>query len=392
MKLSNVNVSVIGLGKAGLPLAAIIADNGLNVIGVDIDIKRCEQINQGINPIIEEPELTELIKKYGGKKLMATSNFRDTKDCTLFIVIVPLFLDENNNPDFKVLTNVFTNIANILKKGDIVVLETSVPPKTTEFDVKKWLEEGSKLRLGDFYLANSPERIMTGFSISRLREFPKIIGGVNEESGKKAFDIYKLFVPNIQLVSSSRVAEFVKIIEGSYRDNNIALANELFKISDELKINFFEARELANHQFCDIHFPSTGTGGHCIPVYPWFLLKDMEKQNKKHYTKLLRTSREINDEMIEFWAEKIIDKIKMVNNKNKVKVCIKGLTFRKGVKELYHSRNLALARLLIEKGVNVIVYDELLTKEEIQKIGLVWSLPEEAEIVFDTFNLVLDAR
>lgn len=393
MKLSNVNVSVIGLGKAGLPLAAVIVDNGLNVTGVDIDIKRCEQINQGINPIIEEPELNELIKKYGGNNLMATSNFRDAKDCTLFIVITPLFLDENNNPDFTVLKKVFSNIASILKKGDIVVLETSVPPKTTEIVVRKWLEEGSNLKLGEFYLANSPERIMTGFSISRLKEFPKIIGGVDEESGKKAFDIYKLFIPKIQLASSSKVAEFIKIIEGSYRDVNIALANELYKISDELDINFFEARKLANHQYCDIHFPSTGTGGHCIPVYPWFLIKEMEKRGKKQDIKLHRISREINDEMIEFWSEKIIQQIQNLDiQKTKVKVCIKGLTYRKGVKELYHSRNLALARLLIEKGVNVIVHDELLTKTEIQKLGLTWSLPENADIVFDTFNLVLDVR
>ena len=386
-------MAVFGLGKAGLPLSAIIADNGINVIGVDIDKKRCELINKGINPILEEPDLKELVKKYGGKRLLATSNFNDAKNCELFIVIVPLFLDKNNNPDFKVLKDVFQNISRILKKGDIVVLETSVPPTTTENIVRNWLEEGSTLKLGDFYLANSPERIMTGFSISRLREFPKIIGGVDEESGKKAFNHYKLFIPNIKLVSSARVAEFIKIIEGSYRDTNIALANELFKISDELNINFFEARELANHEFCNIHLPSTGTGGHCIPVYPWFLLKEMEKHNKKKYTKLLRTSREINEEMIEFWAEKIIEEIQKINTqKSKVKVCIKGITYRKGVKELYHSRNLALVKLLIEKGVNTGVYDELLTKNEINKLGLTYIQLKDADIIFDTFNLHLSTN
>ncbi len=386
-------MAVFGLGKAGLPLSSIIADNGINVIGVDIDEKRCELINKGINPILEEPDLKELVKKYGGKRLLATSNFNDAKDCELFIVIVPLFLDKNNNPDFKVLKDVFQNISRILKKGDIVVLETSVPPTTTENIVRNWLEEGSTLKLGDFYLANSPERIMTGFSISRLREFPKIIGGVDEESGKKAFNHYKLFIPNLKLVSSARVAEFIKIIEGSYRDTNIALANELFKISDEMNINFFEARELANHEFCNIHLPSTGTGGHCIPVYPWFLLKEMEKHNKKKYTKLLRTSREINEEMIEFWAEKIIEEIQKINTqKSKVKVCIKGITYRKGVKELYHSRNLALVKLLIEKGVNTGVYDELLTKDEINKLGLTYIQLKDADIIFDTFNLHLSTN
>ena len=383
-------VSVIGLGKAGLPLATVIADSGINVTGIDINTRRCDLINLGTNPIKEEPELQELIKKHGGKTLFATSKYEDAKDCGVFIVIVPLLLDGNNNADLSVLRNAFNNIASILKKGDIVVLETSVPPMTTETVVRKWLEEGSKLKLGEFYLANSPERIMTGFSISRLREFPKVIGGVDEESGWKAYDVYKLFIPNLYLVSSAKVAEFIKIIEGCYRDSNIALANELFKISNELGINFFEARELANHRYCNIHVPSTGTGGHCIPLYPWFLIKEMEKRDKNPNAKLLRISREINDEMIEFWAKKIIQDCKKLKKPlPKVKVCVKGISYRKGVKELYQSRNLALARLLADKGADVFVYDELFTNEEIQKLGLKCGNPKDADILFDPFNLVL---
>lgn len=383
-------VSVIGLGKAGLPLATVIADSGIHVTGIDIDMKRCDLINLGTNPINEEPKLQELIKKHGGKTLFATSKYEDAKDCGVFIVIVPLFLDENNNADLSVLRSVFNNIAGILKKGDIVVLETSVPPMTTETVVRNWLEERSKMKLGEFYLANSPERIMTGFSISRLREFPKVIGGVDEESGWKAYDVYKLFIPNLYLVSSAKVAEFIKIIEGCYRDSNIALANELFKISNELGINFFEAREWANHKYCDIHVPSTGAGGHCIPLYPWFLIKEMEKRDGNLNAKLLRTSREINDEMIEFWVKKIIQEGKKLKKPfPKVKICVKGITFRKGVKELYRSRNLALVRLLSDKRADVFVYDELFTKKEVQKLGLKWGKPEDADISFDPFNLIL---
>jgi UDP-N-acetyl-D-mannosaminuronic acid dehydrogenase len=303
-------------------------------------------------------------------------------------VIVPLFVDENYNPDFRILENAFRNVGKILKRGNLVVLETTVPPMTTETIVRRWLEEESGLKLGEFYLAYSPERIMTGYSISRLKEFPKVIGGVDKESGVKAFEVYKKFIPNLHLVSSARVAEFIKLMEGCYRDVNIALANELFKIANELGIDFYEAREYANHKYCHIHLPSTGVGGHCIPVYPWFLIKEMERKGKFSYARLLKTARELNDEMINYWAEKIVIECMKVNKPLKdVKICIKGITFRKGVKELYYSRNLALAKLLMEKELNVFVYDEMFSREEVERIGLRWIEPSDADIVFDTFEL-----
>ena len=386
-------IAVIGLGKAGLPIASVIADSGFEVIGVDIDERKCEDINRGKNPIPEERGLDELIERYGGKDLIATTKYEDAKECGVFIIIVPLFTDEINNPDFSVLESAFREVGKILKKQDLVVLETSVPPKTTEERARKWLEEESGLELGDFYLAHSPERIMTGFSISRLKEFPKVVGGVNKGSGVKAFEIYKKFVPNLHLVSSARVAEFIKLIEGCYRDVNIALANELFKIADELGVDFYEAREYANHEYCHIHLPSTGVGGHCIPVYPWFLIKEMEKRDKFGYARGLRTSREINDGMVEYWAEKIVLECMKINKQlNEVKICVKGITFREGVKELYNSRNLALAKLLSEKGLNVYVYDELFGREEIDRMGLKFTELEKSDIVFDSFKLIIQKR
>lgn len=385
-------IEVVGLGKAGLPLASVIADSGFEVIGVDIDKRKCEDINEGKNPIPEERGLDELIERYGGKDLIATTKYEDAKDCEVFIIIVPLFTDETKNPDYSILESAFRNVGKMLKRGDLVVLETTVPLMTTEKLARKWLEEESKLKLGEFYLAHSPERIMTGFSISRLKEFPKVVGGVNKESGVRAFEIYKKIIPNLHLVSSARVAEFIKLIEGCYRDVNIGLANELFKIADELDVDFYEAKEYANHEYCHIHLPSTGVGGHCIPLYPWFLIKEMEKREKFGYARLLRTSRELNDEMINYWAEKIVLECMKINKPlNEVKICVKGITFREGVKELYNSRNLALAKLLIEKGLNVYVYDELFRKEEIEKMGLRFIEVEKADIVFDCFKLYVVA-
>jgi len=344
-------IAVIGLGNAGLPLAAVVAASGIKVVGVDIDAKRCQLINHGLNPIPEEAGLEELIRLHGGKGLMATPQIEDAKVCHTFIVIVPVFVDPSFNPDFTVMEKAVRSLGTILKRDDLVVLETTFPPGTTDTKIKGWLEEASGLKLGDFFLAYSPERIMTGYSLSRLREFPKVVGGTNEESGLLAYQVYKRFIPNLHLVSSARVAEMIKVMEGCYRDVNIALANELFKIAEELDLDFFEAREYANHQFCHIHLPSTGVGGHCIPVYPWFLIKEMEKRELFGHCSLLRGSRIVNDEMIQYWAREILQAcLKIKKPLAEVKICIKGITFRAGVKEFYHSRNLALARLLMEKA------------------------------------------
>ena len=381
-------IAVIGLGNAGLPLAAVVADSGIMVIGVDINEERCRQINRGENPIPEEAGLEELIKLHGGKRLVATSYFEEARGCQTFIVIVPVFVDSSNNPDFSIMERALHSLGKILKKGDLVVLETTFPPGTTQGLVQNRLCESSDLLQSDFFLAYSPERIMTGVSLSRLREFPKVIGGRDEESGILAYQVYKKFICNLHLVSSAKVAEMIKVMEGCYRDVNIALANELFKICQDLGIDFFEARDNANHQFCHIHLPSTGVGGHCIPVYPWFLIKEMEKREHFSNCRLLCVSREVNDEMIRYWAERILLECMKINKPLfSIKICIKGITFRAGVKEFYHSRNLALARLLMEKGLDAYVYDPLLSEHDVQTKGLRYIEPDKADLLFDPFLL-----
>ena len=385
---NSAEIAVIGLGNAGLPLAAVIADSGIAVMGVDINESRCLAINRGDNPIAEEAGLEELLKRHGGKRLVATPRFQDAAGCRTFIVIVPVFVDASYNPDFSIMKSALESLGKILKKGDLVVLETTFPPKTTEDMAEKLLSQSSGLLPGDYYLAYSPERIMTGYSISRLKEFPKVIGGRDEESGIVAYQVYSRFIKNLHLVSSSRVAEMIKVMEGCYRDVNIALANELFKICQDLEVDFFEARDKANHQFCHIHLPSTGVGGHCIPVYPWFLIKEMEKREHFSHCRLLRAGREINDEMIDYWAERILMQcLKIDKPLSLIKICIKGITYRAGVREFYHSRNLALAKLLADKGLDVYVSDPLLSGEEVEGRGLRFIKPEEADLVFDPFAL-----
>jgi len=344
-------ISVIGLGKAGLPLAAVIADSGIDVVGIDTSKKRVDEINQGINPIPEEQGLSELIKKYGGDKLKAVNDY-SVEECSAHIVIVPLFIDNNKKPDFSAIKDAFENLGKKIKKNDLVVLETTVPVKTTETLVKEILEKNSGLKAGsDFYLAYSLERIMTGCSISRFKEFPKIVGGINKESTDKAFEVYSKFAKPIK-VSNSRTAELAKISEGIYRDVNIALANELFKVSENYDIDFQEMREAAKHQYCNILEPGN-VGGHCIPVYPWFLINELE-------VPLIKSARDLNDSMINYYAKKI----EAIGGK---KVGIIGLSYREGVKEKAYSRSVDLINLLKEKGYEVHGLDPLYSKQETEK-------------------------
>ena len=355
--MSRLKISVVGLGKAGLPLAAVIADAGIDVIGVDVDKKRVESINKGINPIKEEPGLSELIKKHGNKRLKATDNaIAAAKESNMHIVIVPLFIDDNKNPDFSIIKKALENIGKGLKKGDIVVLETTVLVGTTETLVKDILEKNSGMEAGnDFYLAYSPERIMTGYSISRFKEFPKIVGGINDISTEKAFKVYKKFA-NPFKVANSRTAELAKITEGVYRDVNIALANELYKVSEHYKIDFWKMKEAAKHQYCNILEPGN-VGGHCIPVYPWFLINSLD-------VPLIKAARLLNDNMINYYATKVDE---ITKNKKKGSVGIIGLSYREGVKEKAYSRSIALIELLKKKGYNVYGLDNLYTKEEVKK-------------------------
>ena len=270
----------------------------------------------------------------------------------MHVIIVPLFIDKNKKPDFSSIKKALENVGKGLKKNDLIVLETTIPIKTTETIVKDILEKNSGLRAGnDFYLAYSPERIMTGYAISRFREFPKLVGGINKESTDKAFDLYKKFAKPIK-VSSSRVAELAKIAEGIYRDVNIALANELFKVSEHYGIDFWEMREAAKHQYSNILEPGN-VGGHCIPVYPWFLINEMN-------VPLIKLARDVNDNMINYYAKKIEE----IGGK---RVGIIGLSYREGVKEKAYSRSIDLIQLLKKKGYEVYGLDPLYSKEETEK-------------------------
>ena len=355
-------VSVYGIGKAGLPLAAVIADKGLKVIGVGRNPDRTSQLNQGHNPIPEEPGLQELLHKHAGNNLLFTTDgINASKQSTVHIIIVPVFIDKNKKPDFSNIKDAAHKIALGLKKGDVVVLETTVPVGTTNKVIRPILEKYSKLKAGlDFYLAMSPERMMTGYAISRYQEFPKIVGGVNSKSTKRVARFYELFCRRVIKVSNMETAELIKISEGIYRDVNISLANELYQVSQRHNLDYWEIKQAANNVFCNLHNPGN-VGGHCIPVYPWLLINH-------HTVPLIKKARQLNDKMIYYYADRVAEIAKSGM------VLVVGIGFREGVKETAYTRSFPFIKLLKRRGYNVTVYDPLYSQIEIINLGFRYSV------------------
>ncbi len=365
-KNGNMTVAVYGLGKMGLPLAAIFADKGARVIGADINEEVVMKTNQGINHVRGEPGLDELVEKNVKRgRLKATTDLvKAAKDSDVMIILVPAFLDKNKKPDLGIVKSVSENIAKGIEKGDFVIVETTVPPGTTDRVVRPILEK-SGLKAGeDFGMAHCPERTSSGRAIRDiLGAYPKVCGGINKKSTDTAEAIYQVInSKGVITVSSSTEAEMVKIAEGLYRDVNIALANELALISERYGADVFEVIKTANTQpFCNIHKPGAGVGGHCIPVYPWFVIDEN--------TKLIKTAREVNDSMPEYVVDKVSKTLsehgESVKDSN---VLIAGLVYRPGVKEVYHTPAREVIKKLRKLGANVYGYDPVLSEDEMKSM------------------------
>ncbi len=368
----DLSVSVFGLGKMGLPLAAVFADKGAKVIGVDIDEEVVKKINQGNNPIEREPGLDDLVEDNvrEGKLKATTDGIEAAKDSDISVILVPTLTDEKGNIQLGPVEETAKSISQGLEKGNVVVTEATLPPGTTEGLVP--LLEESGLELGDFGLGHAPERTMSGTAIRDITgQYPKIIGASDEDTLKVLRAMYQI-INDKGIIEMKDIlsAEAVKVFEGVYRDVNIALANELAKYCEKKGIDALEVFEAANSQpFCDLHEPGAGVGGHCIPVYPWFVINQTESGNSR----MLRTAREVNDSMPSHMANLIIEGLngigKPVKNSN---IMILGLTFRGGVKEFMKSPAGPLIEKLKEMDGNVFAYDPLCDEKDAEKFGAKW--------------------
>lgn len=345
-------VSVIGLGYIGLPTAALIASNDINVIGVDLNDDVVKTINQGSIHIVE-PGLEELVKSSVERGFLNASTH--VKKADVFLIAVPTPFQDNHKPDLSFVKSAIQNIAPILERGNLVILESTSPVGTSE-KIMQWIKEirpdlnspeKNNNNITDLYIAYCPERVLPGNIIYELVENNRIIGGLNSESAKKAQNFYNVFVKGKCLITNNRTAELVKLVENSYRDVGIAFANELSLICDKLDINVWELIELANHHpRVDILNPGPGVGGHCIAVDPWFIVHSAPED-----AKIIKLARQINDKKPEFVINKVYQAINDINQDiSQLNITCFGLSFKPDIDDLRESPALNIARKISLMG------------------------------------------
>jgi len=351
-------IGVIGLGYVGLPLAVDKAIAGYEVIGFDIQQKRVDMVNQGVNYIgdVVDDELKEVVRT---GKLRATTDYDEIENLDIVTICVPTPLDKNKQPDLTFIRNSDQEVAKSLHAGMIVVLESTTYPGTTEEEVKPILES-SGLKCGtDFFLAFSPERVDPGNKLYNVKNTPKVVGGVTPVCTKVAATLYSnVLQSDVFEVSSPKVAELEKLYENTFRNVNIALANELALICDRMGISVWEVIEAASTKPYGFmaFYPGPGLGGHCIPIDPFYL--SWKAKEYDYYTKMIETSAVINDAMPEF----VVDRIYRILNRfkkplNGSTILILGVAYKKDIDDMRESPALKVISLLEKEGSHVIYND-----------------------------------
>ena len=339
------SICMIGLGYIGLPTAAVFARYGMTIKGVDINQHAVDTINQG-KIHIEEPGLEELVKLAVDAKLLKA--YTTPQEADAFIMAVPTpFKGENHEPNVDYIEAATRSLAKVLKKGDLVILESTSPVGTTE-KMSQWLaEERPDLTFphqeageeSDVRVAHCPERILPGQMIRELVENDRVVGGITPRCTEAATALYKIFVQGECVETSARVAEMSKLTENSFRDVNIAFANELSLLCDKMGISVWELIEMANkHPRVNILQPGCGVGGHCIAVDPWFIVNQFP--NDAH---MIRTARETNDGKPLYVVSKVKEAVKDIKNP---KIACLGLAFKPDIDDLRESPALEITKML----------------------------------------------
>jgi len=342
------NVCVVGLGYIGLPTAMLIANSGFKVYGMDPVERVVETVNRGEIHIVE-PGLAAYVKK-----AVSSGNLHaDVKPhkADVFILAVPTPFKGDKKPDLSFVESATREIAPYVKEGNLIILESTSPVGTTE-KVRDWLyDERMDLIEKSVYFAHCPERVLPGKIVEELPHNDRIIGGIDAESTKKTVEFYGHFVTGALLPTDARTAEMAKLTENSFRDVNIAFANELSIICDKLGIDVWELIRLANrHPRVNILQPGPGVGGHCIAVDPWFIVDSAPRD-----ARLIRVAREVNDSKPHVVMEKVYEAVRMTENP---KVACLGLAFKPDIDDLRESPSLRIAERLVAG-----MLDELLVVE-----------------------------
>ncbi|RRV13647.1 UDP-N-acetyl-D-mannosamine dehydrogenase [Pseudomonas saudiphocaensis] len=345
-------ISVIGLGYIGLPTAAVFASRKKQVIGVDVNQNAVDTINRGEIHIVE-PDLDMVVNAAVTEGYLRATT--QPKPADAFLIAVPTPFKGDHEPDLGYIESASKAIAPVLKKGDLVILESTSPVGATE-QMAAWLAEArpdltfpqSHGENSDIRIAHCPERVLPGHVLRELVQNDRVIGGMTPKCSEAAASLYKLFVQGECVITNARTAEMCKLTENSFRDVNIAFANELSIICEKLDINVWELIRLANrHPRVNILQPGPGVGGHCIAVDPWFIVSKTPEE-----ARLIRTAREVNDSKPEWVVNKVKQAVAeyLMENPNKtakdVTIACFGLTFKSNIDDLRESPAVAITQTL----------------------------------------------
>lgn len=368
-------ITVVGLGKIGLPLAVQFATKGHDVFGADINEDVVNSINDGNEPFPGEENLADTLRMVvgSGSLIATTDTTRVVGQSDAVVVVVPLLVDNKGVPDFDWIDAATTSIAKGLRRNTLVSYETTLPIGTTRNRFAPALESISKLKAGiDFDLVFSPERVFSGRIFSDLRKYPKLVGGINQLSSDRGVEFYRQVLDfdlrddlteanGVWNLGTCEASEMVKLVETTYRDVNIALANQFTKYAIKNNINILQVIEAANSQpYSNIHAPGIAVGGHCIPIYPQFYLWNDSEAS------IVRISRRINSEMPSYSVSLLTN---LHGDLNGQKVVVLGAAYRGGVKETAFSGVFETVASLQNAGAEVVVHDPLYSDQELLSLG-----------------------
>lgn len=354
-----IRVGVVGLGYVGLPLAVEKAKAGFMTIGFDVQKEKVEMVNAGHNYIgdVVDSDLARLVEE---KKLAATTDFSFVKDVDFIAICVPTPLDAHQQPDISYVRSSAEEVSRYLKKGTMVVLESTTYPGTTEELLRPILEKNSGLKCGeDFYLGFSPERVDPGNLIYKTKNTPKVVGAIGKDATEVIAAMYRAVLDGeVFEVSSPAVAEMEKILENTYRNVNIGLVNELAMLCKEMGISMWEVIEAAKSKPYGFQafYPGPGLGGHCIPLDPYYL--SWKAREYGFHTSMIESSMMINDKMPEYCVErasKILNRFKKPMNGSKVLVL--GVAYKQDIDDYRESPALRVIEILKEAGAEVTYFD-----------------------------------
>ena len=363
-------IAVIGLGYVGLPLARLFATK-FSVVGFDINQRRIEELMNGVDSTLEVEDhlLKQVLKEKPSeeKGLFCSANLDDIKDSNYYIITVPTPVDKNNRPDLTPLYKSSETVGKVLKKGDIVIYESTVYPGVTEEECVPVLEKISGLKFNkDFYVGYSPERINPGDKEHTVEKILKVTAGSTPETGKKVDELYgSVITAGTHMAPNIKVAEAAKVIENSQRDINIAFVNELAKIFNMMKIDTQAVLEAAGTKWNFLPFRPGLVGGHCIGVDPYYLAQ--KAQEIGYHPEIILAGRRMNDSMGQYVAGEVVKL--MLQNDQKVKgadILVLGITFKENCPDVRNTKVVDVVRNLQEYGTNLTIFDPLASPEEVK--------------------------